>query len=202
MALTDIEICSRALTRIGSGAIQSFDEGTDKATTCDLIYSSILDSELSLYPWRFAMKKVQLARLTDTPANEWKYVYQLPTDAIGGPFAMFNSTGAGVSPNKRYEIFADKLFTNELVVVIDYPFKPTEPAFPAYFVEFLVLAIASALAMPITDQANTAELYRGLAYGLPSDNGNGGQLARARRANSAQQPPQRIENFSLEDARF
>jgi hypothetical protein len=202
MALTDVEICSRALNRLGSKGIQSFTEGTDLAISCSTTYPSVLEAELSVYPWRFAMKKAQLSRHADTPANEWKYAYQLPTDRIGPPFALFNSTSSGAIPKHRFEIFSDKIFTNEETVVIDYPFKPTESAFPAYFVEFMVLAMASFLAIPVTDKTTTADFYRGLAYGTPSENGNGGQLARARRADSAQQPPQRIENFDLVDARF
>jgi len=202
MALTDIELCSRALTRLGAHPIQSFTDGTDIASACDSVYGSILESELSVYPWRFAMKKATLAQLADTPVNEWTYAYQLPTDRIGAPFALFDSTRVGATPFKRYEVFADKIFTDANQLVIDYPYKPSESAFPAYFSEFMVLAIASALAMPVTDQANTADFYHAKAYGTPSENGNGGALGRARRADSAQNPPQQIVDFSLVDARF
>ena len=202
MALTDVEICSRATNRLGAKAIQSFTEGTDLATSCATIYPGLLESELSVYPWRFAMKKARLSRHVDTPANEWKYAYQLPTDRIGPPFALFNSDAGGAQPHKQFEIFSDKIFTNEELVIIDYPFKPAESAFPAYFTEFMVLAMAGELAMPVTDQVSTADFYRAKAYGTPSENGNGGQLGRARRANSAQQPPQRIEDFTLLDVRF
>lgn len=148
------------------------------------------------------MKKTQLSQLVASPTNEWTYGYQLPTDRIGDPFAVFASEGVGASPIKEFEIFGDKLFTNHALIIIDYPFKPAESAFPGYFTEFLVQALASALAIPVTDQTTTADYYRALAYGTPGENGNGGALSRARRANSAQQPPQRIEDFTLVNARF
>lgn len=199
---TDIEICSRALIRLGAKPIDSFEDGTDKALACDLIYSSVLESELSIYPWRFAMKKVQLARHTDTPTNEWKYAYQLPTDRIGGIFALFDSSQTGAAPKKAFEVFGDKVFCDYETVYVDYPYKPAESEFPAYFTEFLVLAIAANLAVPITDQANLEDQMRTRAYGLPSDNGGGGQLARARNADSRQQPPQTIDDEHLIAARF
>jgi len=202
MALTNVEIVSRALTRLGAKSIQSFDEGSDVAASASLVYTSILESELSVYPWRFAMKKAQLNQLTDTPTNEWKYAYQLPTDRIGAPFAVFDTSAIGDRTFKQFEVFADKIYANVNQLYIDYPFKPSETAFPAYFTEFLVVALAANLAVPITDQVGMADMYRGLAYGTPSEGGNGGMLARARRADAAQQPPQGFTDFSLVDERF
>ena len=202
MALSDVEICSRSLIRLGAKPIDSFADGTDKAQACKLIYTSVLEAELSIYPWRFAMKKVQLARHTDTPTNEWKYAYQLPSDRIGGIFALFDSGQTGAHPRRSFEVFGDKVFADYEEVYVDYPFKPTEPEFPAYFVEFLVLAIAANLAVPITDQANLEDQFRTRAYGLPSENGGGGAIARARNADSRQQPPQTIDDEHLIAARF
>lgn len=147
------------------------------------------------------MKKALLARLATAPVNEWKYAYQLPSDRIGAPFALFNSSAVGASPVKHYEVFADKVYTNEVTVYVDYPFKPVEPDFPGYFVEFLVLAVAAHLALPITDQMGMAQQFSQLAYGLPSDNMSGGALGRARYADAAQQPPQVIEDYTLLDVR-
>jgi len=159
------------------------------------------ENELSVTPWRFAMKKVQLAQLTTAPINEWKYAYQLPSDRIGAPFALFNSSAIGAQPIKYYEVFGDQVFTDEVRLYCDYPFKPIEQAFPSYFTEFMVLAVAANIALPITDQQNNASHFRELAYGMPSENGAGGQLARARFADSSQQPPQVIEEYTLIDVR-
>lgn len=147
------------------------------------------------------MKKEQLARLSAAPTNEWKYAFQLPTDRIGAPFAIFNSSSVGVAPMKRFEVFGDQVYSSDPVLYIDYPFKPAEQDFPKYFVEFVVLAIASQLAIPITDQNSKAEFFHQLAYGMPSENNAGGQLARARFADAAQQPPQVIEDYTLIDVR-
>ena len=201
MALTDTEICTRALVRLGSGGIDSLTDGSDKAVACNAIYTSILENELGSFPWRFGMKKQQLNRLVDTPVNEWRYAYQLPTDRIGAPWAVFASNGIGASPIKQFEIFSDKLYTDHQLIYCDYPYKVTENMFPAYFTEFFVLALAAALAIPITDQANLASHYEEKAYGRPHENGLGGQLARARNADQAQQPPQMMESFELIEAR-
>lgn len=201
MALTDIGICNRALTRLGASTISSFSEATSIAAICNQVYPSLVESELSLTPWRFAMKKVELNRLTSTPTNEWRYAYQLPTDRIGAPFAMFNSSAIGAQPVKNYEVFSDKVFSNDAALYCDYPFKPDESTFPAYFTEFIVLALASQIAIPVTDMANMADYFHTLAYGNAMDNGGGGMLAKARYADASQQPPQVLEDFTLIDVR-
>jgi len=147
------------------------------------------------------MKKAQLSQLANVPVGEWRFAYQLPSDRIGEPFALFNSPRTGVRPKKNFAIYSDKVFCNYLAVYIDYPFKPVESAFPAYFTEFLVLALASQLAKVVTDQASIADEYRALAYGTPSEAGSGGALMRARAANAMQEPPQTIQDFTLIDAR-
>ena len=123
MAMSDTEICNRALVRLAAKTISSLSDSTDRAIACNQAYTSILENELALTPWRFAMKKAQLAQLVDTPVNEWKYAYQLPSDRIGAPFAVFNSSANGVDPMKRYEVFSDRIYTNETQLYYDYPLQ-------------------------------------------------------------------------------
>ena len=96
MAVGDsaLTICSDALLLLGAAPISSFNQGTDEATVCDRLYPDVRDSTLQMYPWTFSFKKVQLARTTNTPVNEWKYEYQLPSDRIGPPRAALTSTEA------------------------------------------------------------------------------------------------------------
>jgi hypothetical protein len=191
MALTDVEICNRALVRLGSSVITSFSDDTDLARICSSTYDGILEKSLAETPWRFAMKKQQLARLTDTPPNEWKYAYQLPSDILGGIYALFNSS-TSAAPSKHYEIFSDKVYTNENLIYVDYTFRPNETKFPSYFTEYMVLAIASQIAIAITDQANIADYYSRLAQQ---------QLDVARYTDASQQPPQVLEDYTLIDVR-
>ena len=82
---TDIKICSDALLMLGASPISSFTEGTDESNICDRLYPDIKIRALTMYDWSFSFKKTQLARLVTTPANEYKYEYQLPSDIIARP---------------------------------------------------------------------------------------------------------------------
>ncbi len=92
---TDIKICSDALLMLGANPISSFTEGTDEANICDRLYPDIKIKTLASYPWSFSFKKVQLARLITTPTNEYKYEYQMPSDMVGVPRAVYDTADIG-----------------------------------------------------------------------------------------------------------
>ena len=131
---TSLSICSDALLMLGARPISSFNEGTDESNICDRLYPNIKDATLLAYPWSFSFKKIQLARTINTPVNEWKYEYVLPSDRIGPIRRVFNSTAVGAGTHTEWTIQGDKLLTNQETVVVDYQFSPLESAWPAYFV--------------------------------------------------------------------
>jgi hypothetical protein len=199
---TDVGICSRALTLLGAGAISSFSDGTDAANTCSRLYGTIKESLLSMYPWKFATKKVQLARLNTTPVNEWTYAYQLPGDALGNPEAVFTSSAIGENPiNSGWEIYEDTLLTDEATIYIDYRFDPEESIYPRYFVMLLIYDLCAHLAEPITDQVTKADYWRSVAFGSPQENGRGGFFRQAANADARGNPTAAIFDFPLVDVR-
>jgi len=121
---------------------------------------------------------------------------------IAGPFAVFNTASTGARAVQDWEIFEDKLYTDHLIIYIDYRFRVAESKMPEWFVELLVLAVAAAIAKPVTDETSTAQMMHEAAYGVPSDNGRGGMFAVASFTNSQLNPPPQIEDFTLIDARF
>ena len=119
---TDISMCSNALLLIGHGTISSFTEGGAGALVASNLYQSSYENLLSLHRWRFASGKVTLSRLTATPINDFKYAYQLPAD-----YMVANR----VIPQSDYEIFGDKIYSNQQSLALDYIFKPSETSLPA-----------------------------------------------------------------------
>ena len=199
---TDLTICSDALLLLGAAPISSFNEGTDEANTCDRLYPDVKNSTLQDYPWSFSFKKVQLARTVNTPTNEWKYEYQLPSDRVGPPRAAFNSTAVGDRPFQTWEIYGDKLLTNEETVVIDYQYSVVEGNMPVYFVQLLKYQMAWHLAEPITDQISKTDYWKAIAVGAPSENMRGGYMRVAMSIDGQGQPPQAIEDYSLIAVRY
>lgn len=199
---TGVSICSDALILLGAKPISSFNDGTDESNTCDRLYPDVRDMTLMLYPWSFAYKKVQLARLVTTPTNEWQYEYQMPGDRLGNPRAVFKSSALNDPPLKDWEIIADKLMTNEEEVFIDYPFQTPEFAMPKYFVQLLKYQMAWHLAYPVTEQTDKTQYWQSVALGSPAENGRGGYFRQAMSMDAQGQPTRIIEDYALSAIRF
>lgn len=183
---SDIDICARALLRLGEKPISSFSDGTDPATTCANTYPELKQHILSVYPWRRTMVKKALQTLSGTPANKWTKKYQLPSARLGELQAVYNTTatGPGVLPITGFELFGDELYTDETTIVVDYQSEIAEADFPHYLSELMILALIAEIAFPITDQANMAELYDRKAWGLPQERRQGGYFAVAKTLDS------------------
>jgi hypothetical protein len=195
---TKLSICSDALILLGASPLSSFSEGTDAAQICDRLYDDLKDSLVAAYPWSWSFKKTQLARLTPTPDNEWKYFYQLPGDRLAGIRAVFNSNSSAARPIQGgWEIYEDKLATSQELIYVDYQFSPLEALLPTYFVQLLKYALAADIAETVTDQIQKAEYYERKAYGLPSENGRGGFLRTAMNIDGASKSIEAFEDFTL-----
>lgn len=194
---TGVSICSDALILLGAKPISSFNDGTDESNTCDRLYSDVRDMTLSMYPWSFAYKKVQLSRLITTPTTEWRYEFQLPGDRLGNPRAVYTSNVANSRPLKDWEIQGDKLLTNLEAVYIDYQYQTPEFAMPQYFVQLLKYMVAWHIAEPITEQGDKTLRWRQIAVGDPAENGRGGYARQAMVIDGKNQPVRVIEDYTL-----
>lgn len=195
---TDLSICSDALILLGAAPLSSFTEGTDAAQACDRLYPDLRDSLLSRYPFSWSYIKVQLGRLSTTPINEFKYAYGLPGNMLSGVQAVFETSSTNQQPiNDGWEIYGQELYTNLESVYIDYQESVDESKMPHYFVQLLRTALASELAITITDQATKADYFRTLAFGTPGENGRGGLFREAVNIDSRGRLPQIIEDYAL-----
>lgn len=199
---TDIKICSDALLILGANPISSFTEGTDEANICDRLYPDIKIKTIASHPWSFSFKKVQLARLVTTPTTEYKYEYQLPSDMIGTPRAVYDTDSVGAPVRREYRLMGNKLLTDYESVYVDYQYNTPEYALPHYFVQLLKYEIAWHLALPITDQADKAEYWRTIAQGTPGENGRGGYMRQAMSIDGQGQPVNSIQDFPLINVRY
>lgn len=173
-----IEIISNAMVLIGANPISSLSEGTEGLVGAAL-YENTYRGILASHSWRFATKKKQLARLTETPLNEFAYQYQLPSDLI---------TVFKVQELTDYEIYGDKLYSDSPGVSIDYRYRIDETLLPDYFVLMLQFLLAAQFAIPITDNSQRAQLYQGLYEA---------QLRRAKNIDSSARPSSAIQDSPL-----
>lgn len=196
---TKLIICSDALIMLGATPLTSFSDGTDAATICDRLYDDIRDLVLQVYPWTFSLKKSQVARTANTPASEWKYEYQLPSDRIGnGVRAVFTTADAGATPLvEGWEIVGDKLLTDQTSVYVDYQYQVTETLMPTYFIQLLKYWLAWHFAETVTDQVTKAQYFQVMAVGSPSDNMRGGVTRQCMQIDSVGNTNQSFLDFDL-----
>jgi hypothetical protein len=200
---TDVTICSDALVLLGAAAITSLTDGSDTADACNRLYPDLKNHLLTVYPWSWSLKKVQLSKDSTDPVNEWDNAFNFPADLIGSPIAVFDSSASGTRPRRYgWEIYGTQLFTNLDTIYIDYQATVTEANMPAYFVRFLRVALASEIAITVTDQATKADYFRAQAYGSPGESGRGGLLREAMNIDGRGQGTQIVEDYSLIQARY
>tara|TARA_R110000764_G_scaffold24888_1_gene59935 strand:- start:208 stop:795 length:588 start_codon:yes stop_codon:yes gene_type:complete len=143
MADTKVDICARAIIRIGAQPISSFDDGSTEALVASLLYENTLKAILSRHRWRFATDQRQLDLLTDAPTGRYSFAYQLPD------LLVLNTITVSDIPIE-YARYGDKVFcdtygsTSKLIA--DYTFRQDESQFPSYFTKVLELELASVFA--------------------------------------------------------
>ena len=199
---TDIKVCSDALLMLGASPISSFTEGTDEANICDRLYPDIKLKTLASYPWSFSFKKVQCSRLITTPKNEYKYEYQMPSDMIGLPRAVYDTDSTYAVPRREYKIQGSKILSNYEKIYVDYQYAVTENEMPHYFVQLLKYQMVWHLALPITEQLEKSDYWRQVTQGMPSENGRGGYMRTAMSIDAQGKPINAIQEFPLIDVRY
>ncbi|MCK6417825.1 MAG: hypothetical protein L6Q57_02660 [Alphaproteobacteria bacterium] len=188
MPLTDIALCSRALIRIGAAPITAFDDESAEAEISGALYAPARDALLSSYPWSFASGQVALSLLPEAPLADYPYAFGLPSDFLRAISVGTGSKGRGLN----YRIARSALHTFSDSAVLTYVFRPDESEFPPYFDQALIARLAAEFVIPVTENTSRAEALFALAEK---------EFQRARQIDAQQDSPNRIENFSLIDAR-
>jgi hypothetical protein len=200
MPLPDIQLANEALRKLGEMSITSLDEGTDLAETVNLLQVPLTTHLLTCHPWRFTMQKAQLARLSETPVNEWQYTHAKPAGCIMLR-ALYPSGAVGAQPLREFELFDDRILSNVETLWADFQTDKDPATWPAYFRALATNALAAEFAIPVGASASAADLYGRRAFGTPQEIGEGGLMRQAKRLDSQQQPPQQIRDFPLAAAR-
>ena len=157
MATSVVQIVNNALVRIGANSITALTENSEAARAANVIYEQVRDATIRDHVWNFAVKRVQLAQDTETPAFEYSYQYALPSDCLR-VLQMQEKTMV-------YKIEGRKLLTDEGTAKIIYLSRVEDPnEFDAMFVEALSARIAAELSITLVESnsmyQNMMEVYR------------------------------------------
>ncbi len=188
MALSDVALCTRALIRIGAAPISSFEDNTAEAEVAGALYEPTRDGLLSAYPWSFATTQRTLTPLVDAPTADYDYAYQLPSDFLRSISVGQSGRGRGL----EFRIHGRELHANVDSIVLSYIYLPSEGTMPPFFEQCLIAYLSAEFCLPLTESSTRAELLFKQAEDL---------FRRSKYIDAQQDTPNRLESYSLIDAR-
>lgn len=153
---SEVDICNLALARLGDNAtVASIDppEGSAQAEHCARFYAVARDSLLEMHAWKFATRRVQLAKLT-VSSWDWSSAYAEPTGALK-LLGVLSANSSNDEETQPYEAESDAngaaiILTNQEDASLRFVARVTDTTkFSPLFVDALAWLLASYLAGPV-----------------------------------------------------
>lgn len=188
MPLTQLETINTALIKLGGFKITALNDGSAEADIAAALYPPVRDALLSYYPWGFAVAQVILNTPSTPPVADYTYAFALPNDHLRTLSIGTGGHGGGGS----YRLAGNRIETNLPEITLTYIQRVSETAQTPSFDLVLIAKLAAEMCVPLTENASRAEIL----YRLSEQ-----ELARARSIDAQQDTPQRLNRFSLIDAR-
>ncbi|MFO1152116.1 MAG: hypothetical protein U1E42_00420 [Rhodospirillales bacterium] len=189
MSLTAVDLCARALLKIGANRISSFAETTLEAEVATNLYPTVRDALLSAHPWNFATTQQKLVQSATPPIADHENAFDLPEDCIRVLSAGTNDRGHGLT----YRIQQRRLLTNADDIVLTYVTRPLEADFPPFFDSTLIAHLAAEFCIPLTDSTSRWEALQKAA-----DH----ELRRARLIDAQEETAPHLDDFTLTSWRY
>jgi hypothetical protein len=185
---TGVSICSNALLMLGAQTINDFSEPVDRAKIASNLYPTVRDSLLRNHPWNCTIKRVLLAPDATPPAFGYENQFELPADFL----RVLEVGQAGYQID--YLVEGRHILADAVSVELRYVYlNEIENTWDASLVELLTLAMAAAMAYPISQSAS-------LQANMESKLEMAKKVARA--VDGQEDPPQTLGDERLYAARF
>jgi hypothetical protein len=208
---TPVDIANRALISIGSAPVQNFDDATNAATTVKLLYDDTILWLLGFYPWSFTKQTIELSQTVPQPTADvdgriaagWTYCYDLPSDALGEPIAVYQFPRVPLRAYKQYAIENQLLYTDwkRIFATLQYAVDPNR--WSPTFLKAAVAVLAAEFVVPISGNSGMLQAIQEKAWGPPQQNYRGGFLGAAIKADARSQPSPLITQYDpLTQARW
>ena len=188
MTLTDVEICSVALVKIGANDITSFEDETFEADVARRLYEVTLRGLIASHPWHFSMAVAELEPVEEPAVAGFSFVFALPADLLRIVSAGASSRARGLD----YRLTGGRLHAGSSRVILHYQRRPETAVFPPFFVQALVARLAAEFCLPLTEGTSRADALYKLAAA---------EHKVARLIDSQQATPRAVEDFTLIAAR-
>lgn len=185
---TGVSICSNALLMLGAQTINDFNEPVDRAKLAANLYPAIRDDLLRAHPWNCTIKRALLAPDATPPAFGYDNQFELPADFLR--VLEVGQNGCQID----YLVEGRSILADATSLELRYVYlNEIENTWDASLVGLLTLAMASAMAYPITQSsALQAAFEQKLAMAK--------KVARA--VDGQEDPPQTLGDERLYASRF
>lgn len=187
---TRLELIDDALARMGEEPLG--DEAAPGAETHLAVYRGVTEHVLAVNPWSFNTVTRQLARLSDPPLRYYTYQFELPSDMLGAPRAVYDRADCK-TPFTDWEIIGEKICTNAEALWLKMDKQPDPARWPGYFSELIRRIIMSEFALSIREDAVLRERLRTECFGTASEMGTGGLMGQAMTLDSQGKPSPRVQ---------
>lgn len=187
---TGVSICSNALLMLGAQTINDFadQDNLDRAKLCANLYPTVRDDMLRAHPWNCCVKRAVLAPDAIAPSFGYDQSFELPAD-----FMRVLEVGAN-GCQIDYLVEGRTIQANTTVLELRYVFRnDVENTWDAHLVKLVTLAMAAAMAYPVTQSAS---MQQTMEQKLETS------LRRARSVDGQEDPPQTLGDERLYAARF
>ena len=161
---SQVDICNRALTKLGADRITSLDDNSKSARSMKSLWDTVRRAEIRKRPWGFALKRDSLPSLAAAPAWGFALAYQLPPDflrlvQVSDVFIVPSLTDYREGDDSAYAIEGGQLLTDfPAPLKIRYARDITDPgAFDALFVEVFASKLAYESCYEITQSRQGCE---------------------------------------------
>lgn len=137
-----LKLISNALVLLGENPAQSLTDDRYGVKVGVNLFEMLYENEIQTNSWRFATKKASLTQLVDVPVNQYRRAFQIPVDCL---------IPSHVWPRADYEIYGDRIYTDQSAVDLDYRYKPDVNRCPAYFALYFTYVLAHNMVNPVTE---------------------------------------------------
>ena len=174
--MTDrITMLNRALLRIGAEPLVT--EADPGAPAHLAVYDSVLE-RFGAHSWSFFKVTRKLARLSAAPDALWAYAFQLPSDRVGPPRAIYAASDSR-QPTTNYDLIGDQLLTDHPEIWATTLRLVGYERWPGDFREAFTAALMAELALSVREDRALHDRLYVKAFGTPQQMGMGGLFGAA-----------------------
>ena len=182
-------IVNWALAELGLSPKFSIDNATGLGAMVDIFWTRAVGRCFGLHDWTFCRITHQLTRQAAAPVNGYAYGFDLPGGILGEPVRYLNAPPRHCrEPVRDTRIEGRTVFADEaqLWTVSKVPVDPQY--WDPQFADCFAVALASYLAVPMTQDLDLKDRKEKQAFGDPREGGAGGMFGRLIAQNMAAHP--------------